>query len=164
MGAIVIHTYNADWPGCFAAESRLLLGAIGGALEAIEHVGSTAVPGLAAAPIIDILAGLADGANAGACEAPLGDLGYRAIAGAPGHFVKETASLAFHLQLLAPDNAVWASQLLFRDYLRSHPKHAGHYQALKYVLAERCGSDRAAYIAGKSGFVSVIEQLARPGL
>ena len=163
MGAIVIHAYDAAWPGAFEAERRVLLGAIGGALGAIEHVGSTAVPGLAAAPIIDVLAGLHAKADAGSCQAPLEGVGYRAIAGAPGHFVKEGVSVAFHLQLLDPGASVWASQLLFRDYLRTHPKHALHYQALKYVLAERCGGDRAAYVAGKSGFVSVIEELARPG-
>jgi GrpB-like predicted nucleotidyltransferase (UPF0157 family) len=161
MGAIAIYAYDAAWPERFEVERRALLGAIGGALTAIEHVGSTAVPGLAAAPIIDMLGGLHDATDAERCQAPLAALGFREVVDAPGHFIKESADLTFHLQVLADASAVWASQLLFRDYLRTHPKHALHYQALKYVLAERCGSDRAAYVSGKSGFVSVIEELAR---
>jgi GrpB-like predicted nucleotidyltransferase (UPF0157 family) len=160
---IEIHDYDPGWPARFEAERAALLAAVGGALADLEHVGSTAVPGLAAKPIIDILAGVASLADAERCIAPLAALGYAYVpayeAAVPErrYFRKP----GFHLHMVELGGPFWDRHLLFRDYLRAHPKQALHYQQLKRVLAARCGDDPEAYTRGKGGFVQVIEELAR---
>ena len=165
MGVQAIATYDPGWPACFEAERAALLAAIGGALVDIAHVGSTAVPGLAARPTIDILAGLAPTVNVASCLAPLEGLDYAVLAGdaerqAFGRAARR-AHPAVRLELVAHGGAWWDRLLLFRDTMRAHPKQALHYQQLKHVLAARCGDDVAAYQQGKSGFVRVIDELAR---
>ena len=168
MGAIEIADYDPAWPATYDAERAALLGAVGGALVGIEHVGSTAVPGLAAKPTIDILAGVKALADADRCVAPMQALGYEYVveyeAQLPDrrYFRRPNGTgRGFHVHMVEHGSPFWERLLLFRDYLRTHPKHALHYQQLKLVLAARCGEDRAAYTRGKSGFVGVIEELAR---
>src|SRR5215471_18194960 len=75
-GHLVIADYDPNWPAAFAYERQLIMGAIGERLLAVEHIGSTAVPGLGAKPIIDVLAGLARLSEAEACVPPLAACGY----------------------------------------------------------------------------------------
>src|SRR5262245_31922683 len=79
---LVIVAYDAQWPEAYAREKAAILGAIGSRLVGIEHVGSTAVPGLGAKPIVDVMAGLPSLADAEACIAPLAALGYHFVAAA----------------------------------------------------------------------------------
>lgn len=155
MSPIVLATYDAAWPAAYEAERAEILTAIGGVLADIAHVGSTAVTGLAARPVIDIAGVVETEADVARCAAVLDTLGYRRLA--EGAFGKPQV----HFRLLSRADGQFERLLLFRDYLRTHPKHALHYQALKLVLAERCSQDAVAYDHGKSGFVGVIEALAR---
>jgi GrpB-like predicted nucleotidyltransferase (UPF0157 family) len=151
--------YDPGWPARFEAERRLLAEAVGPWLAAgsIEHIGSTAVPGLAAKPVIDIMAGV-ESLSASSpslvilerysyCYAP-----YRSDVMhwlcKPGPELR-----THHLHLVPIGSPLWMEQLAFRDHLRAHPDVALEYAALKYRLAEAHRYDREAYTTAKAPFV-----------
>jgi len=110
-GTVQVVPYHASWQDVFAQERRLLQEHIGGHVLDIQHVGSTAVPGLAAKPIIDIVVAVASSAEIARCRQPLRDLGYidRGDSGTEGGylFVRESAPLVrtHHLHMIAADGA-----------------------------------------------------------
>ena len=153
----IVH-YDADWPERFEAERRLLVDAIAPWLAGpIEHIGSTAIPGLAAKPVIDIMAGVGS-LNASRealpvlerlqyCYAP-----YKADV--MHWFCKPSPALrTHHLHLVPIDSQLWIEQLAFRDYLRGHSDVAREYAGLKRRLAQEHRFDRNAYTASKTPFV-----------
>jgi GrpB-like predicted nucleotidyltransferase (UPF0157 family) len=141
--------------------------AAAGVTLAIEHTGSTAVPGLAAKPIIDILAGLRTEDARPAAIAALEAAGYvhRGEQEIPGRdFFRRGDPRQFHVHLTAVGSAFWTDHLAFRDWLRAHPDSAAQYAELKLRLAARFPRDREAYIAGKTNFVADVLRVARrPG-
>ena len=161
-----IAPYDQDWPSRFEAERQLLIDEIGGWLAAgsIEHIGSTAIPGLDAKPVIDIMAGVEslDGSRAVLpvlerhqyCYAP-----YRTEV--MHWFCKPSpAQRTHHLHLVPLGSPLWIEQLAFRDYLRTHPDVAMEYAALKRRLAEAHRFDREAYTNAKTPFVQRVLQNA----
>jgi GrpB-like predicted nucleotidyltransferase (UPF0157 family) len=156
-----LSAYDPSWPARFEEERASLADAIGQwAAGGIHHVGSTAVPGLDAKPIIDILVGVADLPNSRACFEPLAHLGYLY---APYRvremhwFCKPHPSRrTHHLHLVPTDSRRFRDELAFRDHLRSHPDTAAAYAALKRRLAARFEDDREAYTAAKSDFISAV--------
>ena len=155
---IRIVPYDPGWPGRFEQERAALLAAIGGwAVGGVHHVGSTAVPGLAAKPTIDILVGVRDLESSRACFARLAALEYCYApyrAEEMHWFCKpEPARRTHHLHLVPSDSARFRDELAFRDFLRSHGAVASEYGALKRALAKRFEHDREAYTAAKAGFV-----------
>lgn len=165
---IEILPYDPAWPLLFARERSRLLDAIGCHVCCIEHIGSTAVPGLAAKPVIDILIGVYRLSDAPFFIPPLEALGYEYI---PRHEVllPERRYLhrivnnahTHHLHMVEPGSRFFEVQLLFRDYLRSHPGDALRYAELKYALAEKYRNDREAYTDGKSALVEEILRKAK---
>lgn len=152
------------WPSLYEEERALILGALKGLILDIEHVGSTAVPGLGAKPIIDIMVGLSDFAVGEKCVRPLEALGYefRGEAGIPGRlFFRKGAPRTHHLHMVDRESAGCKSNILFRDFLRAHPDEAGQYYELKKRLAARFGSDREAYTEGKTPFIESVLAKAR---
>jgi GrpB-like predicted nucleotidyltransferase (UPF0157 family) len=158
---IEICDYDPTWPVRFAAEADRLAGALGGITAcAIEHFGSTAVPGLAAKPIIDIMLIVADGAAWPRLVAPIESLGYAYWAENPRtdrlFFVRGMppfgSGRTHHVHVRAPRDC--ADELRFRDYLRRHREVAVAYEALKRALAARHACDREAYGAAKGEFVA----------
>ena len=140
--------------------------ALGAWAEAVEHIGSTAIPGLDAKPVIDLLVGLRSMGDAGRCIRPLEELGYeyRGEAGVPGRlFSREfrKGQRAHHLHLAVLGGAFWNEHLLFRDYLQAHPRTANEYARLKRALAARYRSDREAYAAAKADFVRGVLEKAK---
>ena len=141
-------------------------------VEEVEHVGSTAIPGLDAKPVIDLIVGLEDMAYADFCVEPLMNLGYSYWAeGAQPHhhlfvrFVDPAMNARTHnLHLVEAGGQYWKERLLFRDYLRKHPETAKEYAELKYRLASRHRDDREAYPEAKAGFVTVVVRRARNAL
>jgi len=134
----------------------------------LQHVGSTAIPGIRAKPILDIAADVASYEAAAVCIAPLEALGYtyRGENGIPRrrYFVRRTPdgeTTLVHLHMLEAHSAEWENHLLFRDYLRAHPQDAQAYQALKEELMARYPRDRGAYTEGKGAFVARILVQAR---
>jgi GrpB-like predicted nucleotidyltransferase (UPF0157 family) len=148
-----------------------VLGQIGEHLLAIEHIGSTSVPGLSAKPIIDMLLGMETLEKADICLDPLAQLGYEYLPQRKA-FTKARRFLrkyplggrvGYHLHLLQPNNPYWTVLLVFRDYLRCHPDTAHQYSVLKKQLAEQCATDPLAYLHGKADFIRAVLQVASGG-
>lgn len=159
---VVIFPYDPAWPQVFAAIEARLVEALGGCALAIEHVGSTAVPGLAAKPIIDIDVVIAAETDLPLAAGRLASIGYahkgeQGVAGRHA-FSRPQDLPSHHLYVCAADNLELARHLAFRDHLRASPGDAGAYARLKYELAERFGADRDGYSQAKSAFV---EQMLR---
>lgn len=166
-GTVRLVPADPAWAGLFAAERERLLAAVNGLPLVVEHVGSTAVPGLAAKPILDLMGGCPAGGDLAPYVAALEVAGYRHRGeyGIPGrqYFVRDDAGgrRTHHLHLVEQGGAFWRAHLAFRDALRRSPDRAAAYAALKRALAARHPDDRAAYTDGKAAFVA--ETLAPAG-
>ena len=150
--------YDPAWPSRFIEERNALNDAIGPwATGGIHHVGSTAVPGLEAKPIIDILIGVDSLEASRACFDPLAKLGYLYAPYRTDEmhwFCKPHPSCrTHHLHLVPTDSQRFRDELAFRDALRADPITAEKYAALKCDLAQRFADDREAYTDAKSDFV-----------
>ena len=150
--------YDARWPERFERERELLLEVLGAHVVAgIHHVGSTAVPGMAAKPTVDIMAGVSGLEEARACFEPLSRAAYEYAPYRPEEmhwFCKPDAiTRTFHLHLVPSDSQRFAATLAFRDALRSDPQCAAEYEAMKLELADRFASEREAYTAAKADFI-----------
>ncbi|MBW8060257.1 MAG: GrpB family protein [Solirubrobacterales bacterium] len=155
---IRLSPYDPAWPARFEEERAALAEAIGEwTVGGIHHVGSTAVPGLKAKPIIDILVGVRDLEESQECFEPLARLGYLYAPYLPDEmhwFCKPHPSRRTHHLHLVPAGARrYADELAFRDRLRADPRIAADYGALKRMLAERFAQDRESYTAAKSDFI-----------
>lgn len=147
------------------AEERLRVAlALGRMPASIEHIGSTAIEGIAAKPVVDILVGLREPPLDRAIE-PLVGVGYEHVpgAGSAGRlFFRRGAPRAFHVHVVVFDGDEWRRHVIFRDWLNLHPALAKEYEALKVSLAERFAGDREAYTEGKTAFVErVLAEAAR---
>ena len=160
-GIVQLHAYDPAWAEAFRAEAELLSQHVSEAeLPALlfEHIGSTAVAGLEAKPIIDLMAGHQPGIDLRAYIETLEDAGYesRGPQGVPERefFVRGPEHhRTHHLNLVPFDGKFWRDHLRFRDRLRDEPAVRAAYAALKQQLAAAHPDDRGAYTAGKAGFV-----------
>jgi GrpB-like predicted nucleotidyltransferase (UPF0157 family) len=135
---IVVVQYDPEWPRSFEAERALLERVLAPWLEGgIHHMGSTAIPGIAAKPVIDMMAGVHDLEEARAAFEPLREQGYHSAPHRPDvahHFAKPSlrpSESSFGLHLTEPESALWRERLAFRDALRADPMLAAEYEALK---------------------------------
>lgn len=156
---IQLVAHDPSWAGRFADEALAIRAAIGPWLTGgVEHVGSTAVPGLPAKPVIDIMAGVADLDASRACIEPLAGLGYLYApyrADVMHWFCKpDPAARTHHLHLVPTGSPRWQHVLSFRDLLRHDPAAAAEYAALKRTLAARFPDDREAYTDGKADLIA----------
>lgn len=163
---IYLMPYDPAWPRLFDDERLQLEPILRPWLEGpIEHIGSTAVPGLAAKPIVDIMAPVRDLASSFNAASALQRLGYMYFpykADLMHWFCKPSPERrTHHLHLVPLQSELWSDRLLFRDYLRSHPAAAEEYAALKAALAARHRLDREAYTNAKGDFVNDILERAR---
>ncbi len=153
--------YDQSWPALFEAERTILSEILRPWLTGpIEHVGSTAVPGLPAKPVIDLMAGVDTLEASRSALRPLEDFGY--------HYAPYRAELmhwlckpglyvrTHHLHLVPFRSPLWDERLRFRDCLRSTPAVADEYAALKYQLAEIHRFDREAYTQAKGAFIAQV--------
>src|SRR5258707_284279 len=153
----------------FERERTTLGRSLGSLAVGIEHVGSTAIPGLAAKPIIDLMIGVQSLTEARSrCVEPLEALGYAYIrdyeSWLPGElFFRKgiPGPWTLHVHLMEPSNPRWDAFLLFRDYLRAHPDAASTYGNLKKSLAVAFEADIAGYRKAKHGFVDAAIAKAR---
>ncbi len=162
---IRVVAYDPQWPIRFERERALLEQAIGlWVIGGIHHIGSTAVPGLDAKPIVDILVGVEDLETSRACFEPLGELEYHHAAYLPEEmhwFCKPDPSRRTHHLHLVPCNSPrYRDELAFRDCLRSNPAKARDYAELKRRLAARFERDREGYTDAKADFIE--RTLRRP--
>ncbi len=162
---IDIVPYDRGWSELFAIERNLLEGALGGLVDGgIHHVGSTAVPGLAAKPIIDVMAGVRGLDEAIRSFDALARLGYCGWPHRPWMhwFCKPSpAARTHHLHLIEPGHPQFTARLAFRDALRAEPETAAAYAALKGELAARYRGDREAYTEAKSAFIEAVVERVR---
>jgi len=158
-GVVRLLPHAPEWAVLFAQEASH-----GPYVLDIQHVGSTAIPEIAAKPIIDIAVAVADFDQAQRCIAPIEELGYR-YRGENGiprrHYFVRGDPRAYHLHMLEQDSAEWRGQIAFRDYMRAHPKQAAAYDQIKRKLARRYPRDREAYTKAKGAFVLSIVALAQ---
>ena len=165
--------YNPGWPRLFEQEKRHLLSCLpGGLIGRIVHFGSTAIPGMAAKPIVDILVEVVSLKETQKRIVPVLEAGGYDYFWRPAWdndtppfyawFIKRNAAgiRTHHIHMVEKDSELW-DRLLFRDYLIEHPDVAGEYRALKFNLARRYPSDRIAYTRGKTEFITNLTLTAK---
>ncbi len=161
--AVVICPYDPAWAMQFL-DLQAQLQPVFPAPAALEHIGSTAVPGLAAKPVLDVLLGVVTLADAEAQIARLAELGfeyvskYEAVLPQRRYFVRAATPLALrvHLHALQVGSTLWRQHLAFRDALRRDEPLRARYQALKFDLARQHASDKAAYTDAKAPFIQAV--------
>lgn len=154
--------YDPVWPEVYETECARVEAALGDIVLAIHHIGSTAVPGLAAKPIIDMLIELRTIELPQDRIAAMEQLGYeyRGEYGLPGRRYFSDGRRR-HVHGWQAGRLEINQHLLFRDYLRLHPAEAARYAALKRDLAERCKDDHDAYQEAKAPFIEAALERAR---
>lgn len=157
---VQIQTYDLEWPTQFTLERSRLNQCFPNAFLAIEHFGSTAVPGLAAKPVIDMLAGVDSMHVADELLGPLCQVGYDMSAEFNATLQDrrwlmrhKDGKRTHHLHLVIYGQHEWQSRLAFRDALRNDQGLVAQYETLKRRLAKIHEADREAYTAAKSDFI-----------
>jgi GrpB-like predicted nucleotidyltransferase (UPF0157 family) len=154
---VVIVTYDPEWPKRFDALGAALRRALGEIALRIDHIGSTAVPGLAAKPVIDIQISVSLLEPLHAYRISLEQMGYRFQPDNPDltkrYFREPVGEPRTHIHVREAGG--WPEQLalLFRDYLCAHPKDAERYADLKFRLAATYGTDREGYTEAKGPLI-----------
>jgi GrpB-like predicted nucleotidyltransferase (UPF0157 family) len=155
-GTIHVVPYDRRWPDRFAELGSRLREALGEVALRIDHIGSTAVAGLAAKPVIDIQVSVAALAPVGPFREPLERLGYVYRADnterTKRYFREPPGTPRTHVHVRRAGSFSEQFPLLLRDYLRTHPDDADAYAQLKRRLAEQYGHDRGAYTDAKGPF------------
>ncbi len=161
---IEVVPYDPEWPVLFAQEAEAIRAIAPDCFVAIHHIGSTAVPGLAAKPVIDIMPivtdlGLLDQINSG-----MEDLGYivKGEFGIPGRrfFLKGLIDRTHHVHAFEEGSGGLMRHVAFRDYLRCHPDEAEKYAELKMKNAAQFPHDNDGYCDAKHDFVTELEKRA----
>lgn len=157
---VLVVDYDPSWPDRFEALRRPVWAAIRDVAVSVEHVGSTAVPGLAAKPTIDMDVVVASSDNLSDAIERLAILGYvhRGNLGINDReaFDSPQGLPAHHLYVCPGESAALANHLALRDFLRSDPAAVAEYSRIKRQLAARLPDDIEAYIAGKTDFILTI--------
>ncbi len=163
-GVVKLAPYSNTWRRKFYAEQRRLFIKLAPRRYRIEHIGSTAVPGLEAKPIIDIAIQIPSFRALKTWIKQLESAGYhyKGEYGLPGrHFFVRGSPATHHLHLVTPETDHWNDWLLFRDFLRAHPDAAERYSQTKQKLARRFSNNRTAYTRAKT---PLVKQLMRRAL
>lgn len=154
---IEVVEYNEVWQALFLKEQRLLSQLLGSQAIAIEHIGSTSVPGLWAKPIIDILVEVKSFHYVDALEDDFAKLGFKAKGenGIEGrrYFQKGGMQRTHHLHVFELGHTDAFNHRIFRDYLNAHPDIALEYSGVKRQAALKCGQDMQVYMALKDDFI-----------
>lgn len=161
---VKLYPHDGGWRCLFETEKKKLQSTIGEFVLDIQHVGSTAIPGIPAKPIIDIAIAVHNFEEAEICIAPIERLGYvyRGENGiARRHYFRKGEPRTHHLHLMEASSRNWENQILFRDYLRQHPAAAHDYAALKNKLARLHRKNRQEYTLQKAPYIEEILRLAR---
>ncbi len=161
---IIIVDYEPEWPEEYEKERARILGAIGDKVLAVEHIGSTAVPGLGAKPIIDIVVAVDVIANGYECVKPLRSLGYEHISypDFPERLFFRIGQMGegpIHMHMTEFMSSFWEEKILFRDFLQAHAEVAQEYFLLKRRLAKMYGADREKYEPYTEAKTSFIESV-----
>lgn len=163
--AVRVVDYDDAWPRLAMEELSRLQEALGGVAVRLDHVGSTAVPGLAAKPILDLQVSVAAIEPRSRYVEPLTSVGYLFVPdpGSPDyHFFAKPPERprAFHVHVCQAGSQHERRHLAVRDFLRAHADEAARYAELKRRLADAHPQDRLAYMAGKAGYMEELEARA----
>lgn len=165
---VSIVEYCPQWREMFEEEKRLLQAVLAEVSAKVEHIGSTAVNGLAAKPIIDIMIGLPNFSVADSLVSRIENLGYEYFNKYEDEmpyrrfFAKNSNGIRTHqIHMIETGSEFWERHLLFRDYLRQNPEMTNDYAALKKQLAEREWADVNEYADAKTKFIKGIENKAK---
>ncbi len=157
---VALVPYDPRWPALFDVECNRLLSLFREQLLDVQHFGSTAIPGMPAKPIIDLLAGVESMSVADSLAEALVNAGYTTSAEFNATLVDRRWFMRWadghrthHLHVVAYGGLEWRRRLRFRDILRSNSELAHCYAVLKAQLATQHGRDREAYTLAKSEFV-----------
>lgn len=158
---IFLVPYDPSWPAKFLKEKELIGKTIGGYITGeIHHVGSTAIPGLSAKPIVDILVGVESLTKSRPCIKILEKINYVYYPYKEEYehwFCKPSPQhREFHLHLMPADSPEFKAKIAFRDYLIAYPEEKQRYEDLKLGLVKRFENDREAYTQAKTDFVKEI--------
>ena len=160
-----VSEYQASWPATFAAERTRVIEALGVNAEGLEHIGSTAVPGLTAKPIIDLMLGLTAYPPSEAMRQAIGALGYEALgeAGVPGrlYFRLRAPHLNANLHVVARGGKHWVQNIALREYLRANPAARERYTLAKVAAVASGARTLLAYSSAKAAVVNALLQEAR---
>jgi GrpB-like predicted nucleotidyltransferase (UPF0157 family) len=164
--AITVADYDPSWPRIYAAERAQIEAVAGARVLALEHIGSTAIPGLCAKPVIDMMAAVAQLSDGAALIEPLAARGYRLIeTGMTGRLLlrKDAAEPGVRAHLHIVEQATWdtRNERLLRDYLLEHPEAAQAYGDLKRRLAAAHAEDGLAYTKAKTDLIQSLVDRAR---
>jgi len=162
---VIVIPHDPFWCKQYAEEAARLTAVFHAILIGIHHIGSTAVPGIKAKPIIDILLEVTTLTAVDCLIQPMNALGYisKGENGIPGrHYFRKGSDEhhTHHVHVYAQNHPEIARYLNFRDYLRHHPADAEAYSQLKEQLAQQYSADPAAYTDSKTTFVHTIDQKA----
>jgi len=157
---IEVVSYDLNWPELFKQEAAKIKSIFSDNFIKIYHIGSTAVPGLAAKPTIDILLEVKNINLADHCNSKMAELGYEAWGeySIPDRrfFVKGKEKRTHHVHVFQTGNPEIKRHIDFRDYLITHPESAKKYEELKIDLAQKFAGNRRAYVEGKQEFINLI--------
>ncbi|MCG3221550.1 MAG: GrpB family protein [Candidatus Heimdallarchaeota archaeon] len=165
-GVVILKDHNREWSKLFNKEANLISSKISNYLVDIQHIGSTAIPGTVAKPIIDIAVAIDDLSNVKKVIPPLQKIGYkyRGEQGIPDRhlFVKgDEESRTHHMHMMDNTSDEWKKHILFKDYLRQNPLEAKQYSELKKKLVIEFEFDREKYTDGKEEFIQRILDKAK---
>ncbi|MFS0557991.1 GrpB family protein [Brevibacillus sp. 179-C9.3 HS] len=164
MRKMEVRPYEARWASVFRDEVLLLQRIFGDELVEIHHIGSTAVPGLSAKPIIDILPVVRDISRVDDYNSEMRAHGYepRGELGLAGrrYFPKGGDKRTHHVHVYQVGHCAIHRHLAFRDYLRAHPDEAKQYGDVKQEMAKRFPCDSGGYVKGKEAFAKALEEKA----
>ena len=166
LDRVEVLPYDPAWPEWFGAERLRILDACSGLALKIEHIGSTAVPGLNSKPIIDIMIATSDMREAGDLAGAMAHLGYELITtGMEGRlFLRRRSEIDGQVfQAHIVERRTWddRKERIMRDYLLSHPEWASAYGDLKASLAAEHRYDSLAYTRAKTEFIQTLMDRAR---
>lgn len=156
---IVIAEYDPAWPQQYEAHARVIMDVLGSTLLRIEHIGSTAVPGLAAKPIVDIVVVVPNSADESSYVPQLGAVGYSLRVREPSFFehrMLRTAARDVHVHVFSPAAPEIGRCITFRDRLRRSAEDRARYEAVKRRLAAQSWPDMNAYAEAKTAIVESI--------
>jgi len=160
-----VQGYAVSWPLLFEQEAAEITKTLGGFASAVEHFGSTAVPGLVAKPIVDILVGTGHTDVDATVVTALGALGYEFLGEdgrRPGRFFfRKRGPHAFNLSIVPMGGDLWSENLRVRDFLRAHPDWAARYAEVKQEALLRSPQSMLGYQDHKRDFVELLKQHAR---
>jgi GrpB-like predicted nucleotidyltransferase (UPF0157 family) len=162
---ITVSAYDPEWPATFAQQEKQVRAALGARVLALEHIGSTAVPGLAAKDRVDIDLIVADPTAEDEYVPALRVAGYTLRTREPHwyeHRCLWTDDHGVSLHVFGPDCDEHLRHLILRDWLREHPADRERYEAEKYRVAAEHPMSMAHYVHGKAGVI--VDVLRRAGL